>query len=201
MKRDTLAGLIIGILVGLFLIPTIKNLEFFDAIPSPYIVLLIALPLASAAGVWVARIIGRHMLWVWQVAKFGLVGVLNTAIDFGVLNILIFATGFTRGLPLAALNVVSFTTALVNSYWWNKRWVFEGRGGGKETTQFLEFIIISVLAALISSGIIGGLTTYIPPSLGLSAAQWANAAKAVAVVFSFVWNFLGYKFIVFRRTA
>ncbi len=199
MRRDFAIGAVIGFLIGVFLIPVTKNIEVFEKIPLPYLTLLGILPLASAVGVFAARLVGRYVSWVWQVAKFGLVGVLNTVIDAGILNILIFATGFYKGLELAVLNGVSVVIAVVNSYVWNKYWVFEGRGGGRETTQFLEFIVVSVLAAVLSSSIIGFMTAYIAPPFGLSAEQWANAAKAVAIVFSFVWNFLGYKFIVFRR--
>lgn len=198
-KRDIRSALAAGFFTGLFLIPVTKNIEVFEKIPSPYLVLLLGLPILSAAGIAVARFLGSYVPIIWQVAKFGLVGVLNTAIDFGVLNILIFATGVSRGWPLAVLNIFAFVAAMTNSYWWNKKWVFEDRTGG-EAAQFAEFIVISGIAALISSGIVGGVTGYIEPLGNLSREQWANVAKVGAVVFSFIWNFLGYKFIVFRKS-
>ncbi len=197
-KSDLIIGLVVGFLIGLFAIPIAKNVDLFQKIPSPYALLLVVLPIASAVGVAIAGLIGRRIPLIWQVAKFGLIGVLNTVIDFGVLNILIFATGFDKGLPLASLNVVSFSVAVTNSYLWNKKWVFEGNGK-KTRAEFMEFAVISVIAAVVSSVIVGSVTEYVAPPGGLSSEQWANVAKILAVIFSFTWNFLGYKFVVFRR--
>lgn len=200
-KKDIVIGLVVGFLIGLFVIPVIKNVGLFQQIPSPYAWLLLGLPILCALGIVVASLIARLVPVIWQVAKFGLVGVLNTAVDFGILNVLIFATGFDKGLELAILNVGSFTVALTNSYFWNKWWVFGGQGAAKTRMEFVQFIVISVIAAAVSSTIVGGMTGYIAPPGGLSSEQWANIAKVFAVIFSFVWNFLGYKFIVFRRAV
>ena len=188
----------VGFLIGLFAIPVAKNVNLFQKIPSPYALLLVALPIASAVGVAITSLVGRRIPLIWQVSKFGLIGVLNTVVDFGILNILIFATGFDKGLPLASLNIVSFSVAVTNSYLWNKNWVFEGNGK-KTRTEFMEFAVVSVIAAVVSSAIVGGVTEYLAPPGNLSSEQWANVAKILAVIFSFTWNFLGYKFIVFRR--
>ncbi|MBI2054876.1 MAG: GtrA family protein [Candidatus Sungbacteria bacterium] len=197
-SRNIFIGLIIGFLIGLFAIPSLQNSDLIQKIPSPYLVLLVALPVAAAVGVALAEILGRWVPIVWQAVKFGIVGVLNTTLDFGVLNILILATGFEKGLPLAILNVGSFAAAVTNSYFWNRRWVFGG-ASGNEVAKFAEFIVVSLVGAIISSAMVGSITQYFTPPLGLSGAQWANVAKAAAVLFAMVWNFLGYKFVVFRR--
>ena len=88
-KRNIVIGLIIGFLIGLFAIPSLQNSDLIQKIPSPYLVLLVALPIAAGLGVAAAEILGRWIPIVWQAAKFGIVGVLNTAIDFGVLNIFV----------------------------------------------------------------------------------------------------------------
>ena len=49
------------------------------------------------------------------------------------------------------------------------------------------------------SSVVFGVTTFIPPFFGLSPELWANLAKVAATGFSLIWNFIGYKFIVFKK--
>lgn len=199
MQKDAVIGFVVGLLIGIFAIPVLQTNNLWGKLPYPYPLLLLALPAASAVGVWLARLMGGRLPFIWQVAKFGLIGVLNTAVDFGVYNILIFLTDYSRGSRVAALSVISFAVALMNSYFWNRRWVFAG--AVEKKTQFIEFIVISLVAASVSYGIVAGMTAYVPPFDGLSDKQWANVAKALAVVFSFAWNFVGYKYLVFRKSS
>lgn len=195
-KKDILLGLLAGLMTGIFAIPFVINTGLIQKIPYHYTVLLVILPIATAAGVAVAGLIGRRVLVIWQVAKFGLVGVLNTLIDLGVFNLLIFATGSVKGNPLVIFKVISFSAAVINSYIWNKNWVFEDRRS--ENRQFIQFLIVSLVSVAVAAGIIKVMTEYISPVGGLSQVQWANVAQLVTIVFSFVWNYLGYKFIVFK---
>ena len=134
---------------------------------------------------------------VLQGIKFVLVGILNTAIDFGVLNLLILITGITGGWAIAPLNAISFLCAATNSYLWNKFWTFKAKGGvaGKEFSQFL---IISLIGIGINTGIVVAGTSLVSPLFGLSSKVWVNLIKVLATGVSMVWNFLGYKFIVFK---
>jgi putative flippase GtrA len=59
--------------------------------------------------------------------------------------------------------------------------------------------VVSIIGALINSGIVFAISTFVDPMFGLSQAVWVNAAKVVATGISLIWNFLGYKFIVFKR--
>jgi len=195
-KKDILLGLLAGLMMGIFAIPFVTNTNLIQKIPQPYIVLLIVLPIAAAIGVAVAGLIGRKIMLIWQVAKFGLVGVLNTLIDLGIYNLLISATGYDKGNPVVIFGVISFSAAVINSYTWNKKWVFVD--GQSQNRQFLSFIIVSLIAAGVAAGIIKVMTEYMNPVGGLTQAQWANVPKLIAIAFSLVWNYLGYKFIVFK---
>ena len=205
-KKDIFIGLVVGFVIGLLLIPTLGNISALQKIQALlggsksllYVILLVALPIGAALGITVAGFIGRGAPVIWQIAKFGLVGVLNTALTFGVLNILIWTTGIDKGNGFAALNVIAFIIAVTNSYFWNKHWVFTG-GRHQQAEQFVEFIIISVIAAGVVAGIGKVMTEYVSPIGGLDSVQWANVVTAIGVVFSMVWNFLGYKFIVFKK--
>ena len=128
--RDLALTLTASILIGAFLIPTLINTKKFDAIPNSYAVLFIGLPALALIGMFVIKQLSKKLALLWQVAKFALVGVLNTAIDFGILNLLILITGFTAGAGIGIINIPSFTLAILNSYIWNRKWVFENAKQG-----------------------------------------------------------------------
>lgn len=54
-----------------------------------------------------------------QFIKFGFVGVSNTAISYGTYALL---TSF--GIPYVISNVIAFIVSVLNSYFWNNRYVF-----------------------------------------------------------------------------
>lgn len=66
-------------------------------------------------------------------------------------------------------------------------------------TQFFLFIVVTVLGALLNSGIVVLVTSQISPLFGLNKETWLNVAKAAATAVSLVWNFAGYKIFVFKK--
>lgn len=197
-KTDGIIGIIIGAIMGVFLFPTLFNTGLLERLPSPYPLLLVALPLLSGFGLMAARLFESRIPVIWQVLKFGQIGVMNTILDLGVFNALIFATGFDRGTPLVIINLAAFSLAMINSFLWNKYWVFNDRVGS-QARELMNFILVSLIAVAISSAIIWLFTTYIRPPAGMTSEQWANVAKSLAIITSFTTNFLGYKFLVFKK--
>lgn len=66
--------------------------------------------------------------------------------------------------------------------------------------EFFGFVIVSVIGAGINSLILTGLVAYFGHSLpSISDKLFKNIAKMAATVVSLVWNFIGYKFFVFRK--
>ena len=193
--QDIALSVVSSYLIGIFLIPTLINTESLTKIPFPYLSLFVVFPLVAIVGMFVANFLGKKIKILWQVAKFALVGVLNTAIDFGVLNLLILLTNYTQGTGLGLINIPSFSLAILNSYFWNRKWVFADSKKG----NFVVFVAVTVIGLLINTGFVVGITTLIPPAFGLSPTLWANVAKVFATGFSMVWNFSGYKLIGFKR--
>lgn len=139
---------------------------------------------------------------VRQFSKFVVVGLLNTGIDFAILNALTILTGITQGASMILLNTISFTAATTNSYFLNKHWTFRDKEKNSEEKKFFQFIAVSLIGAVINGGIVFAVTTYAKPafgSLGLGDQLWVNIAKVLATGISLVWNFLGYKFVVFKK--
>ncbi|MDQ5961427.1 MAG: hypothetical protein QG581_348 [Patescibacteria group bacterium] len=134
-----------------------------------------------------------------QFSKFVLIGGVNTAIDFAVLNIEIKLTGITSGSGLFVLNTISFLVAVINSYFMNKYWTFQDVTRNREETKFAQFIGVSLLGSGINSSIVAGITTFVAPVFGISPVLWANIAKLLATGISLIWNFVGYKLFVFKK--
>lgn len=140
---------------------------------------------------------------VKQFSKFVIVGGINTGIDFAVLNALMYLSDIRSGLGLFVLNCVSFSVAVVNSYFMNRRWTFREAAVGiadkNNAVQFSQFFVVSVIGIVINGSVLTLIATYIPAPFGLNQQLWANVAKLFATGASLVWNFLGYKFIVFKK--
>ena len=133
-----------------------------------------------------------------QFSKFVVIGFMNTAIDFTILNFLMWWTGIYSGALIILLNMVSFSIAVFNSYFWNKYWTFKDLDK-IEAKEFSQFILVTLIGLAINSSIVYGITTLVSPMFGISPELWANLAKVAAIGFSLIWNFIGYKFIVFNR--
>lgn len=133
-----------------------------------------------------------------QILKFGIVGISNTVVDFAILNLLFWVFKIYSGSWIILFNIISFSMAVLNSYIWNKYWTFKAKEKKEAKQQFSKFLFISVIGAVINSGIVYGVSTFIDPLFDLSSGLWANIAKILATGFALVWNFIGYKFWAFK---
>ena len=194
-KNDYAISGLIGFFAGMFAVPVFYNIGIRD----PFV--LLALPWAIAVcaliGIAVTGFLGKRIPFFLQFGKFVVVGVLNTAIDFGVLNVMSLITGVTSGVIIGGVNVPGVAIALVNAYLWNKLWVFSARDGNGIFYDFPKFLVVSGIGVIVNSGIVILATSY--PVTFVNPGAWLNIAKILATVFSLVWNFLGYKFIVFAK--
>lgn len=194
-RRDLLLSIAASVVTAIFLLPTLFNTGLYSRLPYPLILLFLGLPILTAVGMHIAHALGRQLALLWQFSKFALVGVLNTAIDFGILNFLIAITGVASGVGIIFMNATSFSTAVVNSYFWNREWVF----AGSKKANFPTFFVITLIGLSINTGTVYFLTTFVPHIGGISDELWANIAKVMATFLSLVWNFTGYKLIVFKK--
>lgn len=199
-KKDILIALIVGEIVALLIWPVWLNLNaFMNYWPLRWL-LLIILPIVSLLVLGIASLIGRRLPVIWQFAKFGLIGVLNTLLDFGVLNFLSYLTKVYSGSTLILLNVFAFLAANINSYFWNKSWTFSSRSRNV-AAEFGRFLIVSIIGFGINSLILWLLTSLMHPLAGISPQLWENIAKLAATVVYTIWNFIGYKLIVFKEAT
>ncbi len=209
-KKDYLIAGEIGILTGIFALVSL----FFINISFPYD--KVAVPLGIAVlwvlGVWLGGFLGKHVApFFTQFGKFAATGFFSASIDFAALNFISYLTGITAGVVVGWINIPGFLLAVLNGYVWNKLWVFKSQtrfrslidlnlvwGKGGVFSDFPKFLLVTVIGLLLNSGVIILLTTYIS-GLGFTAQIWLNIAKVAANALAMIWNFAGYKFIVFRK--
>jgi putative flippase GtrA len=203
IKKNIIYSLVCGELASWFLIFIIKNpyIEEFKGLErfEGFVWLLpIAFPLIFLLGILIGQVIAKLFSIISQIVKFAEVGILNTLIDLGILNLLVWVSGVTSGIGLAPLNTISFLCAATNSYYWNKFWTFK-KEGGVQRKEFFQFLVVSIIGWGMNTGIVVLGTTFLSPVGALSAGAWVNVVKLVATFVSMAWNFIGYKFIVFKR--
>jgi len=219
-KSDIIAALVLGEIAAWLIIAVVRGLvepEFYDKIRTLlFIGLPIVFPIACLVFLYLAFWIGKKIIVIRQASKFVLVGGLNTLVDWGVLSllILVFRDSFnidSRDVIFAVFSVtivfyslfkaISFIIATTNSYIWNKLWTFKRKTTEKISKEFLQFIVISIIGFLINVGIASIIFKFVSPIAGLNIDQWAIIAAAFATAVSMIWNFLGYKFIVFEKES
>jgi putative flippase GtrA len=128
--------------------------------------------------------------------RFGAVGMVNTATDFIVLNVLVGLVG----LPLVASNIISTTTAMLVSFTLNKRAVFQGseKGGVRQLVLFFAVTLSGIW--LVQSTILS-FVHHILEQAGLPAPLVLNAAKLAGICVGLVWNYFWYSRVVFKKAA
>lgn len=73
-----------------------------------------------------------------KLLKFGFIGIINTLITIGSYAFLVYITG----LNFLIANIIGYLLGMVNSFIWNKNWVFQV----KETHSiyYIKFIIVNL---------------------------------------------------------
>lgn len=205
MKRsDYRNSLILGLIISIFTVSMINALKAeipveFHSYLRLWPALIVIIPILVSIWVYAASKIGSAYPTVFQFGKFIPIGVSNVTIDFGILNILIFLSGIDAGYWFSIFKALSFLSAATNSYLWNKFWTFESgetRGMGK---QFFKFLIVAGVGFLINVLVASLLVNIVGPMGGVSPVLWANISALASVVIVVVWDFLGYKFLVFKK--
>lgn len=220
MKRyDIVTVLILGEIAAWLIIAVAKGILKPDFYSKIYNFLIIGLPIIfpifCLIFIYLAFLIAKKIVVIRQAAKFVLVGGLNTLVDWGALAFLIFAFNKyfsidSRDILFIAFSLtiiyyslfkaISFILATINSYIWNKLWTFQRETTEKVSKEFFQFIIVSIIGFLINVGVASLIFKFISPFAGLTNTQWAIVAAAIATAISMIWNFLGYKFIVFEKS-
>ena len=133
------------------------------------------------------------------ILKFGVVGVINTIIDYVLFQIFIAVFDIRAAVFIFLASCVSSGIAMINSFILNKKWTFEDKEE-KYIKQFITFFIINIFSIVLNSGtvtILNGIVSQDFHMLGLTLRSLLFT-KVVAIAFTMVFNFICYRIWVFK---
>lgn len=110
--------------------------------------------------------------------KFGLVGVLNTLINWIIFALLNFV-----GVYYIVANVIAYSIATANSYIWNSKWVFKYNGKDKKETT-AKFIILNLIGLALNTAIL----YFLVDILSLNKLVGLVITTAIVMVINYIVN-------------
>ena len=115
---------------------------------------------------------------IQQIAKFGVVGILATLLDYGLL----FALTEWAGLYYLLSSMLSFSISTIFNYIASVRWVFAVNQEYSKTRNFVLFVILSIIGL--------GLYAFVM-WVGVEFLHWHYMlVKIGAAALVMVWNFI-----------
>jgi len=156
------------------------------------------LPVLVIFGFLITKLLNQKIFLAFQFYKFSLAGTLSAFIDLGILNLLMWSSGITYGLFYPVFKGVSFVAATCNSYFWNKFWTFQKREVKNTFKEFIQFLMIAITGLLIHISVASLIVNVFGPKFGICFKLWANIGAIIAILLGSLWNFYGYKFLVFK---
>lgn len=204
-KKDFYFSIITGLITGFSAWQIFNFLDIANFKDISFAWLLLIIPVLWIVGVKLGYFLGKWLAFFNQFGKFAAIGFTNGAVDFGVLNLLIANTDISSGGWYSVFKAISFISAVIPSYFWNKYWAFAIEDGGSSSIsrrqgfQFAKFMSVAIVSIFINTGTASLVVNFVHPLGGLSVQIWANvgavAGSAVALAFSFV----GFKVAVFKK--
>ncbi|MCF7835500.1 MAG: GtrA family protein [Candidatus Marinimicrobia bacterium] len=206
-KIDFWRAVIAGVLIATLSLPIFKNLGVFgfcegSSLFFVFIIILwiLSLPLATAFGLgFVYKFLSPKWPVLYQIGKYGIIGLLNTFLTAGILNLLILISGIARGLWFDVFVVIAFTGGITNAFFWNKFWTFNSGGTGKTKEEYIKFFVVSGVVAVVNAVLMHVLVNVLGPFGSIQEKVWANISFLMLIPVSFLGNFWGYKLFVFKR--
>lgn len=158
------------------------------------------LPFFSLLCLWLAEIIGKKILFIFQAAKFILVGAIATIIDLKLFEFFAWGLSFFIAAETAmAAKGISFIMATGAKYWGNKYWCFEKTAKEDRAKEALKFFAVTLAGLVLDMGFFFYLVKISGPQFGTPADVWVKLSVIFAALGAALWNFAGYKFIVFKK--
>jgi putative flippase GtrA len=149
----------------------------------------------SIPGISAKRNVMRVFL---QLARFSIVGGLNTFVDLLVFNLLIWGLPTQDSGLLVVYNSLAYLVGAMNSFCWNKLWTFKQRSSATND-QIVSFALVTSLGIICNDAFLWLATTFLT-SLSLTSFLWVNVAKISAIAGSVTVSYLGMRLSVFTKT-
>jgi putative flippase GtrA len=201
-NSDLRNSVVLGLIIALFLLFVMTNLKGEIPIPSflsgSKWLLIVITPTLVTLWIYLTFNLGTRWPVFFQFGKFVTIGLSNTAIDFGLLNLFMYLSHIERGLFFSLFKGFSFLVAVSNSFIWNKFWTFDNNYREELGKQLIKFLVISGVAFIINVTVASLIVNVMGPIGKFSPPLWANIGAFASLGITLLWTFLGYKFIVFK---
>lgn len=125
--------------------------------------------------------------------RFVIVGGANTALDFGILFVLV-----ALGLDKIPANFISTGIAFIFSFFANKSFTFKSTSGNVKK-QFALFLVITMIGLWVIQPIVILGVSWLLSGTGWSEPIILFASKMIATVASLIWNYIFYSRFVFKK--
>lgn len=138
-----------------------------------------------------------------QFVKFLITGTMGATVDFGTYNLLTRGLGWDTifepfGYKIIAANLVSVFLAITTNFLLNKYWTFRNQET-EVLKQWSGYFALNTVTFVLNQILTSFFTFNVPVVAYVFGSQKDNAAKALAIGCILLINFLGSKFIIFRR--
>jgi putative flippase GtrA len=144
----------------------------------------------AAVRLIVRRVGTRTPVQASPTARYLVVGLICTGLDFTIFNLLAFRFGF----PKSSSKILATGLAIVVSFLLNRGWTFRGSKSAKWERQFALYVAVNVASTLLSV-----VCMRLAVADGLTGQLWANvAAFGVVLTVGTAARFLIYRRFVFR---
>ncbi len=201
VKSRGMYPFLVGAVTAVFLIPILISLTGLPKLQQyagyEWIVIPL-LPVLFLVGYQVGLLLFGKRAVMREIMRFALIGLSNFAVDTGSnLTLLSFIPVVTSSDPIFwTVNALGVSVAIGNSFFWNRLWTFGEVKQNQENT-LIKFLIVSIGAIVINTTVV---------SVALKLLYVANfpsyaipTVKVMATVVSMTWNFVGYKYLVFKK--
>ena len=115
-------------------------------------------------------------------------------------------TGQKEGYAYAIQKGFSFMIAVTFSYFMNKYWAFQDKNKEQEGKKFSQFLFVSLIGMAVNMTAATVVVTYLQAPVTstlnmsfLTPQMWVNIGALSGSAAGLLWNFVGYKFWVFKK--
>ncbi len=144
-----------------------------------------------------------------QFFRFFVVGIVNFIVDISVFSFLIYFFPFGKDVVIftffsivvtlfSVFKFISFLTANINSFFLNRIWTFGSSNKNTVGLEYVLFLFVSLIGVFINVVVFSYVFGYMDRFFNNSFLI-ANLSAVLGSFFAMVWNFFGYKILVFKK--
>lgn len=195
---DIIFALICGRVVGWIFVDFAKGFGIEMLWYQRYL-FYIFLSFLSLFCLWIAYLLGKKFPFIFQAAKFFLIGAFSAVVDIKIFQLSAWLFSLTIVVSPLIPKAISFLVATFVKYWGNKHWAFENHQKENIKKEVLQFFAVTLIGLVLDVAAFYYFTKMMGPQFEIPVKVWTELSIVFAALAAAIWNFLGYKFLVFKK--